>query len=311
MSAQMIEEATRRRIGDYWSKDAPRPASTGLRLRWWQSPTIVRHINLRVCGLPVDGVSQGLIEVAKKSLGHRAPLTSGISVGCGNAKKELTLIQQGIVSHFDLFELAESQIVEAQQNAREIGLADRIRIVNGDAFEIVKSEEQYDLVHWNNALHHIFDVDEAVRWSKNVLKRGGLFYMDDFVGPTRFQWSELSLSIASHIRLLLDKRFLVDPEQPECHLSTNIHRPDPDVLRAEDPSEAADSANILASVRRYFPDAQITATGGVVYNLALNDILNNFNEAQDRTVLELLMLIDDFCTDLIETHYATALAYKV
>ena len=77
-----------------------------------------------------------------------------------------------------------------------------------------------------------------------------------------------------------------------------------------DPSEAADSERIIQSVKKYFPNAEITLTGGVIYHHALNDILQNFDEEKDKWVLNLFMIIDDLCTDLGETHYATALAIK-
>jgi hypothetical protein len=36
----------------------------------------------------------------------------------------------------------------------------------------------------------MFDVDGAVAWSKTVLKPGGVMYVEEFVGPDRFQWSD-------------------------------------------------------------------------------------------------------------------------
>lgn len=305
-----MDEAARKQIGEYWSGVVQKTNPTGLKLRWWQSPFIVRHINMRVCGQAVDGLSRGLVRRAKELLGERAPLTRGVSVGCGNATKELDLIKQGLVETFDLCEFSETRIAEARARAEKLGLADRVRFIHGDAFALITEAEQYDLVHWNNSLHHMFDVDEAVKWSRHVLRAGGLFFMDDFVGPTRFQWSELALNIASHVRLMLDQRFLRDPRQTDRLLNTDIRRPNPEKLRAVDPSEAADSGRIVESIRRYFPAAELMATGGIVYNLALSDVLHNFDEEQDKTVLELLMFIDDLCADLVETLYATALAFK-
>jgi hypothetical protein len=97
---------------------------------------------------------------------------------------------------------------------------------------------------------------------------------------------------------------------PKAVLPKLVNRPDADAIIADDPSEAADSERILESVKKYFPDAEITLTGGVVYHLALNDILRNFDESGDRHLLDLLMIIDGLCADLGETHYATALSIK-
>lgn len=159
----------------------------------------------------------------------------------------------------------------------------------------------------------MFDVDKAVEWSKRILKKGGLFYLDDFVGPTRFQWSDRALAIASRIRSVFSStKYLTNPLKPNTYLPTRLYRPDADQLIAQDPSEAADSQRILGVIRKYFPNAEIRATGGIVYSLVLSDMINNFDEntQEDKLLLELLMVMDELCIGLCETQYATAIAIK-
>jgi SAM-dependent methyltransferase len=256
------------------------------------------------------------------------PFARGVSVGCGNAKKEIRLLCEGLVQHFQLFELSDFCIQQGKELAADQRVSDRAEFILGDAFALATGKECFDFVHWNNSLHHMLDVEKAVEWSYRVCKKGGMFYMDDYVGPTRFQWSDRMLSIASAVRGTLPERYLVRHshgkvdtlKQIARNLSSlpgswNLHprvlkRPSADSLRADDPSEAADSGRILDSVRKYFPNAEITLSGGAIYALALNDILENFDETEDRHLLDLLLIIDDLCADLGETHYATALAMK-
>jgi SAM-dependent methyltransferase len=162
---------------------------------------------------------------------------------------------------------------------RKQQLSQSAHFIQGDTFHLATEPEQYDLVHWNNSLHHMLDVEPAIEWSWRVLKPGGLFYMDDFVGPDRFQWTPQMLLVAT-------------------------------AVRQSDPSEAADSSRILECVRRRFPGADIMLTGGVVYHLALSDILANFKEDEDLTLLDRLLEVDDMCTAVGETHYAIALTVK-
>jgi len=61
-----------------------------------------------------------------------------------------------------------------------------VKIIKGDCFNYEFIEE-IDFVHWNNALHHMLNFEKAVQWSYQILKVDGVFYMDDFVGPSRFQ----------------------------------------------------------------------------------------------------------------------------
>ncbi len=49
-------------IGLHWSNVAGTTDSSGrvLKVRWWQHPLIIRHINRIVCGEAVEGFSEGL-----------------------------------------------------------------------------------------------------------------------------------------------------------------------------------------------------------------------------------------------------------
>lgn len=160
----------------------------------------------------------------------------------------------------------------------------------------------------------MFDVDFAVKWSKRILKKGGLFYMDDFVGASRFQWSDEMLSIASQVRNILPDKFLLDPKKQNAMLDRNIKREDPRKVIKSDPSEAVESDKILDSVRHHFPDAKITLTGGAIYQLAFKDILYNFNakDEYDAALIKLMLLIDQLCINSpnIGSNFATALAWE-
>jgi SAM-dependent methyltransferase len=296
-----------RQISGHWSEESEKRSV--LKTRWWQVPLIVRHINQRVCGRTVEGLSQGLNEVVRAKLSTSLPFAKGISIGSGNAFKELNLIRQGFVDHFDLFELSARRIEEGLETAEKWGISRKVTFHHGCGFECT-SEESVDFVHWNNSLHHMLDVDFAVSWSHKVLRAGGMFYMDDFIGPRRFQWSDRSLTIASQVRGLLPPRYLKNPNSAEALLPKQMRRPDPLKLEASDPSEAADSDRILPSVMKHFPEAEVVLTGGVIYHLALSDAIANFNEVEDRLVLEVLLLLDDLCVELGESLYATALALK-
>jgi SAM-dependent methyltransferase len=143
-------------------------AKTIPRTRWWMHPAILRHINALVCGRPVDGPWAGL-EQRMRELSPQGSFARGVSIGCGSASKELRLLRQGIVHHFDLFELSQERIAIGKAAAVRHGVADRVRFHVGDAFSL-DLDDQYDLVYWNNALHHMFDVERALQWSRDRLR---------------------------------------------------------------------------------------------------------------------------------------------
>jgi SAM-dependent methyltransferase len=298
-------------IAQHWSQVTALKDASGrvVKARWWQHPPIIRHINKNICGEPIDGFSAGLTRRALSLLEGRLPLAKGISIGCGNGLKEMNLLKQGLVETFDLYELAETRIAAGQETAQKDGLSKRIRFIHGDAFELANEPGTYDLVHWNNSLHHMLNVEAAIEWSWKVLKLGGLFYMDDFVGPDRFQWTPQMLLVATAVRQSLPDGLLVNQCKPGFLLPRVMRKPNAEKLRQSDPSEAADSSRILGCVKRRFPNADTILTGGVIYHLALSDVLGNFTE-NDLPLLGRLLELDDMCTAVGETHYATALALK-
>lgn len=302
-----------RTIGNHWSSvtnEQTRQASSNqLKLRWWQSPYIIRHINRLVCGEDIPGVSQGLVQLLSSRV-KNLPFKRGISVGAGTGQKEMRLIKQNIVERFDLYEYSEDRISQGMKIAVNQSLEEKVTFVHGDAFDLVSESEQYDFVHWNNSLHHMFDVRKAVVWSKKVLKPGGVFFMDDFIGASRFQWPVEQTELASRIRKIFEGSKYITNRRNGGVLSTNVAKPSIQKLIEVDPSEAADSSRIVEAVYENFPNAEIRITGGVVYHLALNDMLANFDEEEDKVLLDLLMIIDEMSTKLGQTHYGVALAFK-
>lgn len=304
---QKLEE----RIGDFWSKsDKESQKNRGLKLRWWQSPFIIQHVNKKFSGELLKGLSQGIISKAKKVMNGRLPLEKGISVGCGAGQKEIDLVRQKFVNSFDLFELSEDRIKMIRQSLKTYDLEKNFNIYKENAFEYFNEPESYDLIHWNNSLHHMFNMDSVIKWSYTLLKKGGLFFMDDYVGPSRFQWPDKMLNIVNNIRLKLDEKYFLNPKDNTNYLPRIIKRPDLKGMIEADPSEAAESDKIIESIKKYFPNVDITYTGGVIYHLALKDIIHNFDDEKDKMILELLMVIDDLCSECGENHYATALAIK-
>jgi SAM-dependent methyltransferase len=182
-----------------------------------------------------------------------------------------------------------------------------------NAFNYDFSKLKIDFVHWNNSLHHMFDVSEAIKWSYEILSPGGVFYMDDYVGSTRFQYPEYVLDIVNGIRNNLPKKYLKDQFNDGIYHG-HVAKIDQYELEKNDPSEAADSERIINSVKKYFPSAEIILTGGIIYFIALNGLWGNFDEENenDISILTKLMGIDKQYAQQqnIMSPYAVALAFK-
>lgn len=287
----VVDSNHRAKVNAYWSA---RTLSTNTRnLNWWSQPTIVREINRRICGRPVSGTGNGVIELARNCLEGR-PARRGISIGCGTGIKELRLLASGIVETMICFDLSEGRIAEARAEATRRELTDRATFLCADAF--ADPPKDIDLVYWNNALHHMPDVNAALAFSRSLLKGGGLLVLDDYVGPNAIQFTHEMLAFASEVRSHLPERYLTRVEGGL--FSRTCAPPDKGRLLAKDPSEAMDSESILAALARHFPECQPKLTGGVVYFVALNGLCGNFRsgDPEDDALLNYLMMIDELWT---------------
>ena len=151
-------------------------------------------------------------------------LKRALSVGGGIGEKEMKLLSAGVVEFFDLYEITPLRIEMGIEYALKAGLSHRLTFHAADAFaECTRSD--YDLVYWNNSLHHMLDTDRTRIVKSERLASGGIFAMDDFVGPSRFQWTDRNLEYASNFRKLLPEAYLYHPDDRSQMILTEITRP--------------------------------------------------------------------------------------
>lgn len=294
-----------KKIGEIWSEKYQRD-SCKERIRWSRSQTVIQHITRLLCGEPQSSIQAAIFNTLH-NIAPTLPFERGISVACGTGAKELGLIEKGIVKSFDLFELSQYSIDLGKEEAQRRGLADSVFFHLGDALNKVTDAASYDFVYWDNALHHMLDANAAIAWSKHILKNDGLFFMYDFVGPTRFQWSEEQIRIVREILEGLDDSLFLIPG------TEYMWKKEPNMLSEEeiiqkDPSEAADSGNILPAFRKHFPEGTVIPLGGLIYVLGLDGIIVNIPE--NSILLKKLLTIDFLLSKDSHNYYAVAYAVK-
>lgn len=247
-----MEETVKAVIEKHWNDSAKIKNDKKLRLRWWESPTIIRH-------------------------------------GCGEGTKEMMLLESNLVQKFVCFELAKERIIKGRELAEKKGLQDRITFFNEKFFSSKYSEQSYDMFFGDNSLHHMMDAYDAVKKSYEILNLDGVFFRNDFVGKSKFQWSDMELAIVNGIRMSLDEK-IFQKRNGEIY-KRMVSRPSIDSMNRSDPSEAADSDSIIPEIRELFENPIIIPTGGLVYHLCLNGILSNIEEESD--LLKHLLDMDD------------------
>ena len=102
----------------------------------------------------------------------------------------------------------------------------------------------------------------AVQWSSDRLRAGGLFAIDDYVGATYNQHPPELVAWGTEWMASLPERLRRHWNGVDVKLWPFTSRIAVEDIIAIDPSECADSAAILPSIRDIFPDHQIVETGG-------------------------------------------------
>jgi SAM-dependent methyltransferase len=107
----------------------------------------------------------------------------------------------------------------------------------------------YDAVFFHQSLHHVARLERLLATVLGALKRDGLLYLDEYVGPSRTEWTFQKLRIHSAIFALL-------PE--ECRVKPELDLP----IQPDDPSEAVRSGEIMKSLEIGFRIDQKRDYGG-------------------------------------------------
>jgi len=150
-------------------------------------------------------------------------------------------------------------------------------------------------------LHHIEDLESASRRIAAALKPGGYFFLNEYVGPNSFDFSERHKAALRAAFDLIPSRYRYGFFPHHRGEPQNApHIPRVDEVIAADPSEAIRSADIVPALKREFDIVALNEAGGTLLQFLLSGIAGNFrsDDPQSMRVLEMLFRIED---TLIET----------
>ena len=101
------------------------------------------------------------------------PYGRALEIGSGTGFFLLNLMQAGVASSGAVTDISPGMVEVAQRNAKNLGLDVEGRVA--DAETIPYDDGEFDLVVGHAVLHHIPDVELALREALRVLKPGGRF----------------------------------------------------------------------------------------------------------------------------------------
>ncbi len=206
----------------------------------------------------------------------------GISLGCGAGNREIDWVEACPQLHLKGYDLSRDRIRDATRKAHEKKLSDRLEFVVADLNEIDFPADQYDIVISESALHHFSPMEKIVDKVRATLRRGGLFVVDEYVGPARFQWTDRQLDIANEALKLLPIEYR---RKRGNHRKTKsrVFRPGRLSMYINDPSEAAESNRIPEILHDRFNIVEEKKYGGTILSNLFKDIAHNFVDGREET----------------------------
>jgi len=239
---------------------------------WLQHPMVWNRINLLISGSRYIDPYGRLAEFLRNndrpvSLGHCATL------GCGIGGLERDLVRRGMVEDIEGYDPSEGAIAEAGRLAADAGYTD-IRYQAAGLAGLELPEAQFDAIFTHSSLQAVEALESVFATVSRALKPGGLFHLNEFVGPSRFQWTDVQIRLINEYLDTLPERLLQTPagRKPPLEGPTIEH------MRAVLPTRAVRSAEIRDVLAQQFDILEERPYGGTLLHMGLSDIAQNFDE---------------------------------
>lgn len=123
----------------------------------------------------------------RRRFATRLPLACCYSLGCGHGEIERRLAGLGAFVRCEASDLSPGAIAEAQRAAAAEGL-DSIAYEVNDANSLALAHKSYDAIWAHASVHHFDRLEHVFAQVAQALKPGGLFILNEYVGPSRFQF---------------------------------------------------------------------------------------------------------------------------
>ena len=99
------------------------------------------------------------------------PYGKALEIGAGTGFFSLNLRQAGVLSEVSVSDLSPGMVEAARENARRLGFEVQGRV--GDAEHLPYDDDSFDVVVGHAVIHHVPDVELALRECLRVLRPGG------------------------------------------------------------------------------------------------------------------------------------------
>lgn len=274
-------------------------------LHWTHHPLVRAAIHRRVSGdAGLAPLPWFFGQVARL---RPLPLARVLVLGCGTGAAEREACRRGWAREAVAFDLSPKVVEAARARAGRVPGVRHVQAdmdalpVGADPFE----RASFDAVLGISAVHHSRRVEGLFDDLHALLRPDGWLFLDEYVGPDRFQHSPLQTR-----QLRLAAELLPDALRTTRSgaVRANYRAPEVAEVVAADPTEAAQSSRILSAMRRRFDAVAVRPYGGGLLRPLLGEITQNFMDGDGEAVLRLLVEAEDELDRLGELQHDFACA---
>jgi SAM-dependent methyltransferase len=230
----------------------------------------------------------------------------GLVLGCGDMIGEYSMFTHPKLkfAKVDAYDVSRESIERARRLTDEKGL--KVNYYVADINQIELPVDRYALVVIFHSFHHFKQIDHVTNQINQALLPGGVFFVHDYVGPCRLQFTERQLFYAQLMLEALPIRYRREPDGAVKQRVQGVS------LEDMSPDEAICSDQILPALARYMHIAWQHNWAGLLHPL-LDGIGFNFSaSSEDQAIVRFLYELDKvLCqTGEVEPNFTITIATK-
>jgi SAM-dependent methyltransferase len=239
------DEATH--VATFWEEHVGR--HLGPFAHWESPPSIAVALNMLVSGDPH-------VTSLQYFLANYGPFAHVAELGCGDGILVNFLLSIDPSLRIDAYDVSPASLERTRALIAALdGAAQRCRLTRIDLNVEALPHDLYDAVLTTGSMHYIENLDFCFGNIRRSLKAGGLLWLNDYVGPNRFQWSDTQMRLANELLAMVPARW---------RLRDRVMRFDAGAMRDLDPSKAVAPQHIPAALEAHFEIVQSWPRGGTL-----------------------------------------------
>lgn len=204
------------------------------------------------------------------------PAAASLDLGCGSGGCSRSLYSSGATARVEGIDISPERIEQAELWRTTEGVTGEFRVADVNTCELPRN--RYDVIFSCQSFHHFVALEHIMEQVSGALTSRGLFVLDEYVGPTQFQWTDDQMHLVSGLLRTIPEKFRI--YQANGTLKTWEARPTPQEVEAVSPFEAIRSGEIEPLFSRFFDLLTIRRLGGTLQHLLYSGIMNNFRPGE-------------------------------